>query len=185
MRISDWSSDVCSSDLMGRLLLRRSYGSDRSRSFSISSSRLAARLLSVAMRSSTWIRSLSARISAFNALVSASSCGTNSGPSWPRRPRKPECTPYFARMMLPIVTIRTMPMTISKGFMGRFLSRMSVERRVAQLFDFVGDIDALVGHDAFEDADAFLQSFGLGRILRSEEHTSELQSLMRITYAVF
>src|SRR3546814_20916241 len=68
-----------------------------------------------------------------------------------------------------IVTIRTMPMTISKGFMGRFLSRMSVERRVAQLFDFVGDIDALVGHDAFEDADAFLQSFGLGRILRSEE----------------
>src|SRR3546814_8953687 len=69
-------------------------------------------------------------------------------------------------MMLPIVTIRTMPMNISKGFMGRFLSRMSVERRVAQLFDFVGDIDALVGHDAFEDADAFLLSFGLGRILR-------------------
>src|SRR3546814_2209132 len=106
-----------------------------------------------------------------------------------------------------------------------FLSRMSVERRVAQLFDFVGDIDALVGHDAFEDADAFLQSFGLGRILRglfrrfvrdrgqlpflelqvpaihvaadaqhdgqadddqrSEEHTSELQSIMRLPYAVF
>src|SRR3546814_14724706 len=105
------------------------------------------------------LRSLSARISAFNALVSASSCGTNSGPSWPRRPRKPECTPYFARMMLPIVTIRSMPMTISKGFMGRFLSRMSVERRVAQLLDFVGDIDALFGPYAFEDGDAFLQSF--------------------------
>src|SRR3546814_7907542 len=26
---------------------------------------------------------------------------------------------------------------------------------------------------------------GLGRIVRSEEHTSELQSLMRISYAVF
>src|SRR3546814_12084392 len=118
------------------------------------------------MRPGTLLRSLGARISAVHAMVSASPCGTNSGPSCPRRPRMPECTPYFARMMLPIVTIRTMPMTISKGFMGRFLSRMSVERRVAQLFDFVGDIDALVGHDAFEDADAFLPSFGLGRLLR-------------------
>src|SRR3546814_6507256 len=26
---------------------------------------------------------------------------------------------------------------------------------------------------------------GIGRVLRSEEHTSELQSLMRISYAVF
>src|SRR3546814_4416635 len=29
------------------------------------------------------------------------------------------------------------------------------------------------------------QSFGRGRACRSEEHTSELQSLMRISYAVF
>src|SRR3546814_16865465 len=43
-----------------------------SRSFSISWSSVTARLLSVAMRSSTWIRSLGARISACSALVSAS-----------------------------------------------------------------------------------------------------------------
>src|SRR3546814_5462145 len=30
-----------------------------------------------------------------------------------------------------------------------------------------------------------LRSFGITRIIRSEEHTSELQSLMRISYAVF
>src|SRR3546814_7026736 len=30
-----------------------------------------------------------------------------------------------------------------------------------------------------------LDSVGLGTLLRSEEHTSELQSLMRISYAVF
>src|SRR3546814_4466323 len=32
---------------------------------------------------------------------------------------------------------------------------------------------------------AVLHERGAGRILRSEEHTSELQSLMRISYAVF
>src|SRR5690606_12541842 len=115
------------------------------------------------MRSRTWMRSLSARISACSAMVSAVSWPTKySPPRWSRR------TPYFARTMLPIVTMRTMPMTISKGFMGKILSPdsccFSVERRVAQPFDFVGDVDALVGHDAFEDADAFLKPLGLGRI---------------------
>src|SRR3546814_14997234 len=33
--------------------------------------------------------------------------------------------------------------------------------------------------------DAFVDWFALDRIERSEEHTSELQSLMRISYAVF
>src|SRR3546814_8180805 len=37
------------------------------------------------------------------------------------------------------------------------------------------------GHAFFEVGDLSLQRFGL----RSEEHTSELQSLMRISYAVF
>src|SRR3546814_6092778 len=32
---------------------------------------------------------------------------------------------------------------------------------------------------------AIASSFGLGTIIRSEEHTSELQSLMRSSYAVF
>src|SRR3546814_3599030 len=61
---SDESHERCSFAGVQILLL--------SRSFSISWSSVTARLLSVAMRSSTWIRSLSARISACSALVSAS-----------------------------------------------------------------------------------------------------------------
>src|SRR3546814_1773749 len=36
-----------------------------------------------------------------------------------------------------------------------------------------------------EVADAFLEFIGDDPLVRSEEHTSELQSLMRISYAVF
>src|SRR3546814_5980755 len=46
------------------------------------------------------------------------------------------------------------------------------------------DLDHVVDRDAFGDADAHLDA-GIGRFEdRSEEHTSELQSLMRISYAV-
>src|SRR3546814_4936952 len=43
---------------------------------------------------------------------------------------------------------------------------------------------AATGPDAFAAAQGFIGSL-VGRLLRSEEHTSELQSLMRISYAVF
>src|SRR3546814_2600210 len=44
----------------------------------------------------------------------------------------------------------------------------------------------LAGHaDPFGRAQAELEAVGLGHRTRSEEHTSELQSLMRISYAVF
>src|SRR3546814_8506980 len=39
--------------------------------------------------------------------------------------------------------------------------------------------------EEFLDADAGLAAEGVGELVRSEEHTSELQSLMRISYAVF
>src|SRR3546814_6018047 len=39
--------------------------------------------------------------------------------------------------------------------------------------------------DEWKDAPATLKAFAIGKALRSEEHTSELQSLMRISYAVF
>src|SRR3546814_4963038 len=43
----------------------------------------------------------------------------------------------------------------------------------------------IVGTLQFAAVRAFLKSFDTKRIMRSEEHTSELQSLMRISYAVF
>src|SRR3546814_5347025 len=42
-----------------------------------------------------------------------------------------------------------------------------------------------VDHGLRTPATAFLVRQRLGRLARSEEHTSELQSLMRISYAVF
>src|SRR3546814_10204597 len=51
--------------------------------------------------------------------------------------------------------------------------------------------DLWKGHHHFERAVELFRRFGVGRkavgerIDRSEEHTSELQSLMRISYAVF
>src|SRR3546814_17636366 len=50
--------------------------------------------------------------------------------------------------------------------------------RVAQLLDGMGDRL----HRQHRDAE---QPLGIGRAIRSEEHTSELQSLMRISYADF
>src|SRR3546814_8778972 len=62
---------------------------------------------------------------------------------------------------------------------------------VAEAVLLRGDIDAsvlgrLAGLDAGYGVSAMLLLVvGLCRVFRSEEHTSELQSLMRISYAVF
>src|SRR3546814_5657737 len=48
------------------------------------------------------------------------------------------------------------------------------------------DVGLALGRDAVTQAFIFMQrQFGARRAERSEEHTSELQSLMRISYAVF
>src|SRR3546814_1278690 len=53
--------------------------------------------------------------------------------------------------------------------------------RDRDLAELVGDFDdAVAGADAERDIDR-----AAGGVFRSEEHTSELQSLMRISYAVF
>src|SRR3546814_6188839 len=52
-------------------------------------------------------------------------------------------------------------------------------------------VEDVATHEAFERDPALVQGFydarraKLGTVERSEEHTSELQSLMRISYAVF
>src|SRR3546814_10724371 len=59
--------------------------------------------------------------------------------------------------------------------------------RAADRADFIGRI-VIVDDDLLQRTDErFLQILGTNRLLgnRSEEHTSELQSLMRISYAVF
>src|SRR3546814_5181545 len=51
--------------------------------------------------------------------------------------------------------------------------------------DVVPRRDRQKGARVVVEADGVVEAGGLGRHLRSEEHTSELQSLMRISYAVF
>src|SRR3546814_3700937 len=53
-----------------------------------------------------------------------------------------------------------------------------------QRLDVVADVDDLVGVDVVLDGKLARGDDTLG-LVRSEEHTSELQSLMRISYAVF
>src|SRR3546814_3340619 len=59
---------------------------------------------------------------------------------------------------------------------------------IGDQFGQTGPLHALARHDVGEHLDraGLLQTHGLSsHVLRSEEHTSELQSLMRISYAVF
>src|SRR3546814_2046738 len=64
-------------------------------------------------------------------------------------------------------------------------------QRRPRLLDFVEcrqpvqDPSLLVGADDATGRGRWRQCLGRSRCLRSEEHTSELQSLMRISYAVF
>src|SRR3546814_5438980 len=75
------------------------------------------------------------------------------------------------------------------ALVGRFVrSRERPADGGGEVGDVVGGLAALFG-ELVDDADTAVgeQLGGLGRLRlgRSEEHTSELQSLMRISYAVF
>src|SRR3546814_3197136 len=65
------------------------------------------------------------------------------------------------------------------------LSRLSTisDKIVPQPRD--GDKEVTLGRQALLPAVEYGDSFAVGQVPRSEEHTSELQSLMRISYAVF
>src|SRR3546814_9497166 len=120
MRISDWSSDVCSSDLFARLALRPGAGG-RAGPMPVLLPRQAARILARGQ--------LRARID-------------------------------------------------KAGERGRGVAWRKIQRGNAWAADGPGH------GRAFNQG--WLRRYGrAGRLARSEEHTSELQSLMRISYAVF
>src|SRR3546814_957556 len=56
------------------------------------------------------------------------------------------------------------------------------EEKLPEIFDFLDGDTQLVIHNAAYDVGFLRDECNL---IRSEEHTSELQSLMRISYAVF
>src|SRR3546814_4352191 len=70
----------------------------------------------------------------------------------------------------------------------RHRQRLSELRPRALTGQFAGAAGTLasLGEDGFAVQEALMDELGLNRpAIRSEEHTSELQSLMRISYAVF
>src|SRR3546814_1878258 len=82
---------------------------------------------------------------------------------------------YFTNLDGPVFALVNLPEVVKGALFARY-SRSSKSLRRLFLDEFVGDLD--ITGDATIDA-----TIGLRR--RSEEHTSELQSLMRISYAVF
>src|SRR3546814_8649562 len=62
---------------------------------------------------------------------------------------------------------------------------MDESKRHSFLYSKAGSNDAARDSEVYQDSRSFDTSFSLQDPSRSEEHTSELQSLMRISYAVF
>src|SRR3546814_6599465 len=149
MRISDWSSDVCSSDLddVGDLVadvVERTYG------------RLSART-----------RTLDAHFQRLHAVVERGLAGLLGGDLGCERGR-------LART--------------AEARAARSRPRQRVALAVGDGDDGVVERSMDVGDAIGDDALALLLRLGsgwFGHVCRSEEHTSELQSLMRISYAVF
>src|SRR3546814_2167599 len=137
MRSSDWSSDVCSSDLNGR--------SESSR---------------------RWMKS---------ALRWKISCSTNS-PSmkWKHSGKASEETSNFMSKKALSLSVRVF---LSRECqLARRKPALHLKERIIAIFA------RLPRHACFSWDDGVA---GMASTVRSEEHTSELQSLMRISYAVF
>src|SRR3546814_9540782 len=62
---------------------------------------------------------------------------------------------------------------------------INVERRIALGVTRLDEEVDRLGFLGFDERDFRLSGLAVRLVLRSEEHTSELQSLMRISYAVF
>src|SRR3546814_7083018 len=80
-----------------------------------------------------------------------------------------------------------LPIYVVMGGAGSAVAELLNESGVVLPILHLGLPDAFQHHASREDllAEAGLDDAGIRAALRSEEHTSELQSLMRISYAVF
>src|SRR3546814_878489 len=153
MRISDWSSDVCSSDLLD------SEEPDRKVRLNVQVPWPANAAPLRAARS----RALSLSNAVFSQIISMSS--NTHGPASVNRQ-------IHASNIFRLV----------RGQKKRAVGNVD---RVTELSQ--GDLACLLLQHVSGDIrrDRRVHSAGHDRIHRSEEHTSELQSLMRISYAVF
>src|SRR3546814_4680236 len=154
MRISDWSSDVCSSDLVG----------DR-------------------------IHDL--RCAAHRNLRDCFRAERPGGRAYLQRQIRE--SDHRRLLVLPVPPLRRRPEDLAEWPTGHEQSRLTdlcLRRSVAAHRDFGGILGAGAARGRHHEALVLPQSrrgphrSGL-RYRRSEEHTSELQSLMRISYAVF
>src|SRR3546814_993309 len=156
MRISDWSSDVCSSDLDHRLPPRHpADAGDHARTGDLAAIKVAGSELANFEKGRTWIEQ----------------------PLDPlTREQLAAAGVAFARLFI-----------AAQRRGGNARSQVGVQRPVmrgigAKIFAFRLD-QALQDRCAHECSPVI--GCGLNGRWRSEEHTSELQSLMRISYAVF
>src|SRR3546814_14207721 len=96
---------------------------------------------------------------------------------------------FFLRIRLPPRSTRTDTLfpstTLFRSFQFREPGAAALDR-IEPRREIAGELRQIVGLDAmFARHRAQFEQARFGRIERSEEHTSELQSLMRISYAVF
>src|SRR3546814_5489580 len=152
MRISDWSSDVCSSDLSPAGGRRASFGADPLRGFAYSLRRGKLHLCST--NRITWIGAAGQRVG--------------------------RQVPGDGLQVAPHVAGTAAVALFLAGHLHRVSHR-------AQSLDNLRREGAGLGLDHVRHPLVVVarQRGNLLRVERSEEHTSELQSLMRISYAVF
>src|SRR3546814_9887516 len=155
MRISDWSSDVCSSDLSAQY----SRGGDRAH-------RGRNRLWRAAGQP------VEGRCGGGGTLLRGGR--DPAGGQWPTRSGRAGCRAEFGHAMID-------PHLQHVPRLGRHPSRF----RLAGTPVITVMLGSLATTLPVIAQSPVMPPFGLLLLLRSEEHTSELQSLMRISYAVF
>src|SRR3546814_32168 len=184
MRISDWSSDVCSSDLLGLL----------------SECDLVIEAIAERMDWKTGLYEKLAPAIKHDAIIASNTSGlsiTQLSQALPPALRHRFCGVHFFNPPRYMTLVELIPTADTEPRLLDLLETFLVSQlgkgvvRAKDTPNFVGNRIGVFGIlSVFTQAEKFGLSYELvdeltGSRLRSEEHTSELQSLMRISYAVF